>query len=435
MLIMRKRLAAMAMVGTMLATGIMTGCASGSAPKEEGKTTEQAAGQSVDAGKQEEREEKAKLTLVLRAGSYTDVMKNLAPAFAEEHNCEFEFLDLGFTDMYQKIALDSQNSEGTYDVLMIDGSWLSEFLENGTIVNMSEMGYDLDPDFIELATKGGLDDGGNVYGVPFYGNVMVQFYNKQVLKDLGYEKTPDTWEGILEVAKKAKEAGKEGYLLRAQAGENILADIYPILLAHGGQVLDENNNVTINTPEFKKALEFYMTLKEYGTIMDKDDIVASVQSGNGAMSLDWPGWYTPLENDTSAFNMIPKKVGGNDPEYPSSIYGLWYLGIPENSQNRELAMEFIQYITDAGQQADSVQYGGVPTRTSVYENPDIIAQSPNLEYVYQALKEAVYRPRIKQWTEITVTLGTELDNAVQGAKSVDDALKDAQTACEQIMKN
>jgi ABC-type glycerol-3-phosphate transport system substrate-binding protein len=195
----------------MLATGIMTGCASGSAPKEGGKTTEQAAGQSVDTGKQEERKEKAKLTLVLRAGSYTDVMKNLAPAFAEEHNCEFEFLDLGFTDMYQKIALDSQN--------------------------------------------------------------------------------------------------------------------------------------------------------------------------------------------------------------------------------RELAMEFIQYITDAGQQADSVQYGGVPTRTSVYENPDIIAQSPNLEYVYQALKEAVYRPRIKQWTEITVTLGTELDNAVQGAKSVDDALKDAQTACEQIMKN
>ena len=36
MLIMRKRLAAMAMVVTMLATGIMTGCASGSAPKEEG---------------------------------------------------------------------------------------------------------------------------------------------------------------------------------------------------------------------------------------------------------------------------------------------------------------------------------------------------------------------------------------------------------------
>lgn len=77
MLIMRKRLAAMAMVGTMLATGIMTGCASGSAPKEEGKTTEQAAGQSVDTGKQEERKEKAKLTLVLRAGSYTDVMKTL----------------------------------------------------------------------------------------------------------------------------------------------------------------------------------------------------------------------------------------------------------------------------------------------------------------------------------------------------------------------
>lgn len=435
MLIMKKRLVAMAVAGTMLTSLVLSGCSSNEAPKEEVKTTEQATGKSSDAETQNSGSEKAKLTMVLRAGSYTDVMKNLAPEFAEEHNCEFEFLDLGFTDMYQKMALDSQNNEGTYDVLMIDGSWLSEFMENGTVVNMTDMGYSLDSDFIQMAAQGGLDADGNVYGVPFYGNVMVQFYNKQVLKDLGYETTPDTWEGILEVAKKAKEAGKEGYLLRAQAGENILTDIFPILLAHGGEVLDENNNVTIYTPEFKKALEFYMALKENGTIMDKDDIVASVQSGNGVMSLDWPGWYTPLEDDTSAFSLIPKKVGADDPEYTSSIYGLWYLGIPENSQNKELALEFIKYITDAERQTASVQYGGVPTRTSVYENPEIIAQSPNLEYVYQALKEAVYRPRIKQWTEITVTLGTELDNAVQGAKSVDDALKDAQTACEQIISN
>lgn len=435
MLIMKKRLVSMAMAGIMLASLALSGCSSNEVPVEEVKTTEQAAGKSSGAETQNPGSEKAKLTMVLRAGSYTDVMKNLAPEFAEEHNCEFEFLDLGFTDMYQKMALDSQNNEGTYDVLMIDGSWLSEFLENGTVVNMTDMGYSLDSDFIQMAAQGGLDDNGNVYGVPFYGNVMVQFYNKQVLTDLGYETTPDTWEGILEVAKKAKEAGKEGYLLRAQAGENILTDIFPILLAHGGKVLDENNNVTINTPEFKKALEFYIALKENGTIMDKDDIVASVQSGNGVMSLDWPGWYTPLEGDTSAFSLIPKKVGADDPEYTSSIYGLWYLGIPENSQNKELALEFIKYITDAKQQTASVQYGGVPTRTSVYENSDIIAQSPNLEYVYQALKDAVYRPRIKQWTEITVTLGTELDNAVQGAKSVDDALKDAQTACEHIMSN
>ena len=433
---MRKKFWLFTMTGFMAAAAI-TGCSAQENAGESAAASEAGTdGQVTEEAQSEGTEEKAgKLTLVLRAGSYTDVMKNLAPAFAEEHNCEFEFLDLDFTDMYQKIALDSQNKEGTYDVLMIDGSWLSEFLENGIIVNLTDMGYSLDEDFIQKATEGGMDDSGNVYGIPFYGNVMVQFYNKQVLSDLGYETTPDTWEGILEVAKKAKEAGKEGYLLRAQAGENILTDIHPILLAHGGQVLDENNNVTIDTPEFKAALEFYMTLKEYGTIMDKDDIVASVQSGNGAMSLDWPGWYTPLGDDSSAFNLIPRKVGADDPEYPSSIYGLWYLGIPENSQNKELALEFIKYITDAEQQTASVQYGGVPTRTSVYENPDIIAQSPNLQYVYETLKEAVYRPRIKEWTEITVTLGTELDNAVQGVKSAEDALRDAQAACEAIMGN
>lgn len=375
----------------------------------------------------------SKLTLVLRAGSYTDVMKALAPQFEKENNCTIEILDLDLSDMYQKIALDSKNSTGAYDVVMVDGSWFTEFLTSGVLMDLTSMGYSLDSDFIEGSTKGGLDENGNVYCVPFFGNVQLFYYNKDVLKKNGYDAPPTDWESVLELAKKVNATGTYGFLARAQAGENIVTDVDPLLLSAGGQILDDDDKVTINTPEYKKALDLYIQLIKAGKIMAKDDIVAAVNNGSAAMSLIWPGWYTPGGDDSTSFALMPNKIGPNDPEYDSAWYGLWYLGVTANSQNKDLALKFIQYATSAESEIATVQYGLTPIRHSPYKDASVLKQSPQLAVVYEALQKGVYRPAVPQWTEITNTLGTELDNAVQGAKSVDEALADAQSACEEVM--
>ena len=64
------------------------------------------------------------------------------------------------------------------------------------------------------------------------------------------------------------------------------------------------------------------------------------------MSLTWPGWYLPEADEPIKFAPAPNKVGDGDEEHTStSIYGIWYLGVASNSQNKELAMEYIDYIT------------------------------------------------------------------------------------------
>lgn len=57
--------------------------------------------------------------------------------------------------------------------------------------------------------------------------------------------------------------------------------------------MDENNQPTVNTPEFKAAMEEYLALYKLGNTLDKDDIVASVTSGETALAQIWPGWYVP----------------------------------------------------------------------------------------------------------------------------------------------
>lgn len=375
-----------------------------------------------------------KLTLILRAGSYTDVMKALAPQFEAENNCTIEILDLDFSDMYQKIALDSMNAQGAYDVIMIDGSWFTEFLTSEMLTNLTDMGYALDDDFIAGTTKGGEDADGNVYAVPFFGNVQLFYYNKDVLSKYGYDAAPTDWQSVLELAEKVKADGLIGFAARAQAGENIVTDIDPLVLANGGQIMDSENNITINTPEYTAALESYIKLIEAGQIMAKDDIVAAVNNGSAAMSLIWPGWYTPGEGEPTSFALMPGKVSPDAQEYSAAWYGLWYLGVTANSQNKEMALKFIDYVTSAESEIATVAQGLTPIRHSPYQDASVLALSPQLAIVYEALKDGVYRPSVPQWTEITNALGVELDNAVQGAKPVAEALADAQSACEEIME-
>lgn len=57
--------------------------------------------------------------------------------------------------------------------------------------------------------------------------------------------------------------------------------------------MDENNNPTVDTPEFKAAMQEYLDLYALGSTLDKDDIVASVTSRETALAQIWPGLVHP----------------------------------------------------------------------------------------------------------------------------------------------
>ena len=378
-------------------------------------------------------EEKEHLTLLLRGGSYADVLKPYIEQFAADNGVEIEYLELSFDDLHNKIALDAVNAEGAYDLVVVDGSWMAEFTANNVLANLTELGYAYDEDIIPATTVAGVYEG-NAYLIPFFGNVTIFMYNKANLEQAGYAiEDVDSWEDVLNIAAAGKAAGNSGYLLRAQSGDNIVSDFLPVLLVNGGWVLDDAGNVTIDTPEFHQALEMYLKLYENGAILDKDDIVAAIDGGSATLSLGWPGWYVPTEDGAASYTVVPTKLTEDSEPVSTSIYGVWFMGIANNSQHKETTLKLAEYLTSPEVQLESVALGGVPCRYSVLQNPDVLAEKPHLEIVCNALEVGVFRPLIEQWTEFTLALGAELDNCVQGVKTVDQALADAQAACELVM--
>ncbi len=380
--------------------------------------------------------EKQKLTLVLRGGVYPEYMQPLLTAFEEENNVTCEVLSFSFDDLYSKITLDAANQVGAYDLMMVDSQWFAEFNEYGLMMDLTEAGYQRDPDFVPALCPE-IGDSGHDFVIPYCVQINFLFYNDARLESVNAE-VPTTWEEVLSTAQAVAATGTNGYVLRAQAGDSIMGDFLPILWAHGGDIFDAQGNTTIDTPEFRQALQFYIDLGKTGTIMEKDDIVASVNDGASAMSLCWATWYQPNENSTAHYTVIPRKLNESSAgDHASSIFGSWYLGIPSNSQNKDLALKLINYLSTAQAQYAAIDSGCeptyVPTRTSVYEDTAVTEKYPFLQNVYEAIPNGTYRPMVKQWTQIIVDLGTEIESAVHGMKTVEQAVADGQAIVEQLM--
>ena len=370
------------------------------------------------------------LTLALRSGTYAEVIKKCLPDFEAKHNVKTEVLELAEDDLHSKLALDAANSEGAYDLCMVDGSWMAEFSSNGVLADLVALGYDLDADDdIIPATTTIARYGWKLYLAPYYGNVTVLLYNKALVNG----QPMNSLEDLLKICKAAKESGKKGFIYRGDTENNLVVDFLPILLSFGGWVLNDDGKPTVNTDTFKSAVKFYLELIATGDAEAKDDLIATIDNGSGAMGVGWPGWYLPTETSNADYTAITGRVNDSSEAHNANVYGVWTLGITANSTHKALTVELLRYLMDKNTQRATVDFGGVPCRYSSLRDPEVLKKFPQYKVVCDALEGGVYRPVIEEWTEFYTILGTELGNIFNGVKDVDKGLNDAQKALEQLM--
>ncbi len=386
-------------------------------------------------GIDKENVEPIKLVIAARGGSHVDVINTVKGAFEEEHNCTIEVLGLEADDLKQKIALDSKNTEGAYDIMMIDDPWMPEFSETELLLNLTAEGYEADDDFVTKSMDIGRDPyaTGDVFALPFAGNVTLLFYNQEVLDSIEAE-VPDNWADTLNIARKTKEAGKVGYIVRGQQGNPIVGDYMPILWAYGGDIFDKEGNVVVDSPQALAALELYIQLYKNGDNYEKNDLVAAVSEGNAAMSLGWPSWYITGENASAGYAPIPAKVEASSESNSAGVIGNWMMGVTKNTANKGLAIELLQYLTSAETQKIAAPQGAVPTRTSVFKDAELSARYPFYATLLAATEQSNIRPRTPLWSQIENVYGIELSNALVGAKEPVDALADAKAEIEKVIK-
>ncbi len=373
------------------------------------------------------------LRLALRDGTYSSVIRSCLPAFEEQTGIKCEVVDLSEDDLHN-LLLNEGTKSSQYDLCMADASWTSQLYAQGAVADLTALGYNLDNDIIPATTAVSYY-GDHLYLVPYYGNVTVLLYNKDIAKESGVDLNSDSsFEDVVKVAEYAQSIGKAGFLYRGDTENNLVVDFLPFLLTYGGWVVDESNYPTVNTPVFVEAMNAYLDLIETGEAMEKSTLIASIENGEGAMAIGWPGWYTPTEYSPANYCSISGKLDEDSISYNANVYGVWMLGICEGSSKKEAALQLLSHLMDKNVQKETVSIGGVPCRYSSLQDEAVLAQYPQYDTICDALQGGTYRPTMEKWPDFYTILGETMRQIINGEISVENGLNQAQKELESIIK-
>jgi ABC-type glycerol-3-phosphate transport system substrate-binding protein len=291
-------------------------------------------------------------------------------------------------------------------------------------------GYDYE-DFAEpLRAINEVD--GSTYGVPFYNYVLGLIYRMDLLEEAGLE-VPNDLAALVDAAKKLTTADRAGIVMQPQRGYKIFEEWGNWLFSAGGSIYDADGKPSLDTEAAKKALETYIDV--YKTAAPKDSLnwgfdesLRSVSTGAAAMMVSY-NWMLPTLNkaDTSGdlagkFALAPMPGG-------KQVLGSWNWAIPANAANPDAAWAWISWLTSPEIEKKRVIAGGAPVRVGLLGDPEVAEQGFGADYynaVAQMIQNSAPLSQGLNGEEMIQSVGTELNAAVAGLKSVVDALKAAQ---------
>lgn len=422
----------------LLAAAAVAGCGSGS---------DGSGGTNAGAGKGPVPEPKEPVTLSFASWVGNDVtMKKMAADFHKQHpNITIEFQNVPAEQAAQKLSIQVANGTAP-DVAFMNASDTSDFASRDALVNLdnyisrSEV---VDPaDYVD-AFMSFVKWNDSVWGLPIDGESTGLFYRTDLFEQAGIDSPPETWEEFQAAAEKLTDPAKNQYGYEVFAPEAAYY-WYPWLYQAGGDLLSEDgSDVVFDSPEAKKAAEFYVNLVKYSP---PDYLNSNSYDGRTAFAQGQVGMYMAGAWFAGTLSTEFPKIDGkwDSAPLPSGPAGCKTtiagdsLVIFSDSENPDAAWKWVEYLSEPDNMAlwTYKSPGGtlLPPRTKLLESPDLVKEKPVLEGFAKLMKcgvaSTVSNPKFPRIEEV---LNKELGAAMYGEQTATEALDKAATEARDIL--
>ena len=285
-------------------------------------------------------------------------MQKLTPEFEKLNpGIKLNWVVLPENDLRQKVTTDIATKAGSFDVLTIGTYETPIWGKQGWLTEMNDLPASYDLADILKPVRAGLSTGGKLYALPFYAESSMLMYRKDLFAaaKINISQTP-TWAQVAAAAKKLHNPSKGiyGICLRGLPGwgEN-MAFLTTLINTNGGRWFDEKWQPQLTSPEWKKAIAFYVDLvTNYGppgvTGNGFTENLTLTSEGKCSMWIDATVAAGFLANpktskvaDKMAWAKSPTAVTKNGANWLWS----WALGIPSSSTKVDAAKTFVTWAT------------------------------------------------------------------------------------------
>jgi sorbitol/mannitol transport system substrate-binding protein len=393
-------------------------------------------------------------------------LKKLSPKFEEKNpDIKLNWVIVEENVARQRITTDVTTGSGQFDIVYIGPYETPIFAKRGWLKAIENLPADYDVEDVFKSLRDALSYKDKLYALPFYGESSMLMYRKDLLDEKGL-KMPDQpkYEDIKKIADALtdKSKGFYGITLRGKPGwgEN-MAFLGTLLNTFGCTWFDMKWTPTIDTPEWKKAITFYIDLLKAdgppgASANGFNENLTLMASGKAAMWIDATVAGGMLENAKES--QVAGKMGYAPAPIEATPNGshwlwTWALAIPIKAKQAEAAQKFAVWATSKDyiklQAEDEGSWAGVPpgTRKSTYDNPEY-QKFPFTAATLQALQSAdptkpcakevpytgIQFVLIPEFQSFGTVVGQNISGALAGKSTVEQALKDSQAAVGRAAK-
>lgn len=399
-----------------------------------------------------------------------DIAKLTKDTFTKDTGIKVNFTVLPENELRDKVTQDVATQAGQYDVATIGAYEVPIWEKNGWLHELSSYA-DKDSAFDKadllkpmVTSLSGSD--GKLYALPFYGESSFLMYNKDVMEAKGIT-VPErpTWQQIADIAAKVDgaEPGMRGICLRGLAGWGELgASLTTVVNTYGGTWFTKDWKAQVNSPEFKKAANFYVDLvREHGE-------AGAAQAGfteclNAMSQKKVAMWYDATSAAGSLEDPKSSKIAGRvgyayAPTAETKSSGWlwsWAWAMPKTTKNADAASKFMLWASSKEYEktvGEKLGWSRIPAgkRASTYELPEYQKAAASFgDITLKSIEQADpanpgLQPRptvgvqyvaIPEFQDLGTKVTQEISAAIAGKTSVDKALDDGQKLAEEVAKN
>lgn len=364
-----------------------------------------------------------------------------------------------YEDMVQHRTVMSKD----YDVFLLLTDWLPELIQMGGLTPLNTyLETTPPPDWPQGWSESmrvlQRDAAGTIYAMAYHDGPEMFMYRADLFEDAGEQaayqarygtalKVPQTWSEFRQIAQffTRPEQGLYGAMIAGlNDGHNNVYDFFIHLWSRGGKLFDDHWKPVFHGSIGQEALQFYVDLITKDKVcppktLEYDSVASGVAYANGeaAMMWNWCGFSAVAELPPSKIigknrvGLVPR--GENGQHMSLNIY--WVLGIPQGSQQKDLAWEFIRHCNTPAMDKITALSGGTGVRLSTWRDPEIQQKFTYYTAIEQVHENVESPPRIPEYPAINEIFNRMQWAAVTGTKSVPQALNEAAAEIETLLAN
>lgn len=280
-------------------------------------------------------------------------LEEICQGFTDETGIEIELLSNPYADTRTQISAGA--ASGTMaDVVGLDGSWVYDFADQGSISNLTELMENAGYDDSQLLDQ--IQFEGNTYMIPVVNFGYPLYVNLDILEEAGVTEMPTTWSEFLDACALIEEntdAAAFCIPLSTEAPNGIQNQFMTWLWASGGSMMTEDGqpNLEGNT-QLEEVTDFIKQLYDNGYLsdgvaaMEEQDMVNEFENGRLAFMVDGISHLTTISTEAPDinFDFIQMPVQDGYEGQSGMDVANWGIGIASNCEHQEEAWQFVEYL-------------------------------------------------------------------------------------------